>query len=140
MALPCAGSPCWGDSVPLLQSPFLGRKCPSHGGVVCIPSSNMGDFDLLGLKSVVVSNHLVTMECYYFLCQYFRYLQTYSQVFLLSKWFIKLPGPRPVSVVPSCYPCCNRKACHPLDLYKKAVSSSGKDEGTLVSQVIILTD
>lgn len=64
----------WGDSVPLLQSPFLGRKCPSHGGVVCIPSSNMGDFDLLGLKSAVVSNHLVTMECYYFLCQYFPYL------------------------------------------------------------------
>lgn len=100
----------------------------------------MGDFDLLGLKSVVVFNHQVTMECYFF-CQYFGYLQTYSQVFLLlSRLFIKLAGPSPTSVVPSCHPCCNTKACHPLALRKKAVTNSGKDEGTLVSQVIILTD
>lgn len=106
-----------------------------------IPSSNMGNFDLLGLKSVLVVSQQVTMECYYFFCQYFVYLETGSQVFfLLSRLFIKLRGPRPTSVVPSCHPYIDGKGCHPLALRKKAVTSSGKDEGTLVSQVIILTD
>lgn len=101
----------------------------------------MDNFDLLGLKSVLIISRQVSVECYYFFCQYFSYLQTDSQVFfLLSRLFIKLRGPSPVSVVPSCHLYSDGKSCHPLALRKKAVTSSGKDEGTLVSQVIILTD
>lgn len=79
---------------------------------------------------------------FYFLCQYFGYLQAYFQVFLLliSRFFIELPEASPISVVPSCHSYRNRGACHPLALRKRAVTSSGKDEGTSVSQVIILAD